>query len=303
MRLLVEKLLEGPLDIVGDVHGEIDALLSLMGHLGYDGTGRHFSGRRIVFVGDLTDRGPDSPAVVDLVSDLLKAERAQCVLGNHDLNILRKETKHDNGWYFGQEFYSEEELVPQKLADDDIRTRVQSLFASLPLVLARSDLRVVHAAWDATAIESLPDKAVVADLFQEHAGRIEAAAESRNADDIERGLCHQNDNPVKMITSGPEERVEEPFESNGKVRYQQRVEWWPDYRGPLCVFGHYSLPPERPRDCRHAFCVDFNVAKRWTERRETSPSGPFRRTRLAALRFPEQVVMFDDGDSEPWPFD
>lgn len=73
---------------MGDVHGEIDALQALMAHLGYDGRGGHAAGRRLVFVGDLTDRGPDSPAVVELVSDLLAADRAQCVLANHDLNIL-----------------------------------------------------------------------------------------------------------------------------------------------------------------------------------------------------------------------
>jgi hypothetical protein len=76
MPILVEKLFEGPVDVAGDVHGEIDALLMLMGHPGYDETGHHPAGRRLVFVGDLTDRGPDSPAVVDLVTDLLASKRS-----------------------------------------------------------------------------------------------------------------------------------------------------------------------------------------------------------------------------------
>lgn len=62
---LVQPLFDGPLDIVGDIHGEIDALRSLIRHLGYDDDGTHPDCRRLVFVGDLTDRGPDSPAVVD----------------------------------------------------------------------------------------------------------------------------------------------------------------------------------------------------------------------------------------------
>lgn len=300
MPFLVEKLFEGSVDVVGDIHGEIRALLTLMGHLGYDEAGRHPAGRRLVFVGDLTDRGPDSPAVVDLVTDLLVGERAQCVLGNHDLNVLLGEKKHDNGWYFGDEFSSDGQAVPQKLADDDIKSRVQSLFAGLPLVLERPDLRVVHAAWSAGAIESLPREANVAELFEEHKARIDAELDLSGAKVSVRELRHQIDNPVKMITSGPEERVETSFESSGKTRSQRRVEWWPDYRGPLCVFGHYSLPPERPRDSPHAFCVDFNVGKRWTERRETSATGPFCRTRLAAFRFPEQIVIFDDGESARW---
>ena len=66
---LVRTLFEGDLDIVGDVHGEIGALESLLGELGYDSSGHHPDGRRLVFVGDLTDRGPDCPAVVRLVAE------------------------------------------------------------------------------------------------------------------------------------------------------------------------------------------------------------------------------------------
>ena len=73
---LLATLSPGPLDIVGDIHGEIDPLLSLMNHLGYDQQGRHPEDRKLVFVGDLTDRGPDSLAVVNLVQRLTEAERA-----------------------------------------------------------------------------------------------------------------------------------------------------------------------------------------------------------------------------------
>lgn len=300
MPILVDRLREGPVDVVGDVHGEIDALWALMAHLGYDERGRHATGRRLIFVGDLTDRGPDSPAVVELVTDLLAADRARCVLGNHDLNILLRDRKHDNGWFFGEEFHTDDRLVPQVLADDAVREKVPKLFSELPLVLERGDLRVVHAAWDAAAIESLPSEANVENLFKEHDARIGADLAGRGADYIECGLRYQNENPIKLITSGPEERVAVPFEASGKLRHQRRKEWWTEYRGPLCVFGHYSLPPDRHRDSSNAFCVDFNVGKRWTERRENSVSGPFRRTRLAALRIPERLVLFDDGESEPW---
>ena len=33
---LIQPLPPGPLDIVGDIHGEYDALLQLLVHLGYD---------------------------------------------------------------------------------------------------------------------------------------------------------------------------------------------------------------------------------------------------------------------------
>ena len=69
---LIRPLFEGPLDVVGDVHGEIDALTALLGQLGYDPQGVHPDGRRLVFVGDLCDRGPDSPAVIGLVRRLVE---------------------------------------------------------------------------------------------------------------------------------------------------------------------------------------------------------------------------------------
>lgn len=79
---LVQPLFEGPVDI----HGEIDAIRSLMHHLGYADDGTHPKDRRLVLVGDLTDRGPDSPAVVDLVKRLVDSGRAQC--DNRDMDQI-----------------------------------------------------------------------------------------------------------------------------------------------------------------------------------------------------------------------
>jgi hypothetical protein len=68
--------------------------------LGYGAKGVHPAGRRLVFVGDLTDRGSDSPAVLQFVRTLMDRGLAQCLLGNHELNLLRQETKAGNGWFF-----------------------------------------------------------------------------------------------------------------------------------------------------------------------------------------------------------
>ncbi len=67
---LIQSLPPGPLDIIGDIHGEFDALNSLLQHLGYDQDGEHPNGRTLIFVGDFCDRGPDSPAVLTLVERL-----------------------------------------------------------------------------------------------------------------------------------------------------------------------------------------------------------------------------------------
>jgi polynucleotide kinase-phosphatase len=91
--------LTGPFDIVGDVHGCLAELLSLLTGLGYapvhDDAGRavnavHPDGRTAVFVGDLVDRGPDSPGVLRLVMGMVAAGTALCVPGNHEQKLARK---------------------------------------------------------------------------------------------------------------------------------------------------------------------------------------------------------------------
>lgn len=57
---LIQTLPPGPLDIIGDIHGEIDSLRQLLKELGYDEEGNHPNDRLLVFVGDFCDRGPDS---------------------------------------------------------------------------------------------------------------------------------------------------------------------------------------------------------------------------------------------------
>ena len=297
---LVQPLFNGPLDIIGDVHGEIEALSSLLHHLGYDATGRHPSDRKLVFVGDLTDRGPDSPAVVDIVHSLVNAERAQCVLGNHDLNILLGDRKHDNHWFFGEEWALDGSNVPTpaKLADDSVRRQVLELFGSLPLVLERDDVRVVHACWDLGMVEIARQTHDVVTLYGEHVETINARHRRSHLDEIDRGLEHQNLNPVKVLTSGKERRVTKPFEASGKMRYEERVSWWNEYTDhPLCIFGHYSNYRGNFNLSSRAICVDFAVAKRWQERKQESFGGTFRGC-LGAVRIPERCVVFDTGDIE-----
>ncbi|MGW4378515.1 polynucleotide kinase-phosphatase [Kitasatospora sp. NPDC004531] len=90
--------LTGPFDIVGDIHGCRSELETLLGRLGYaitrDEQGRpvdaaHPEGRTAVFVGDLVDRGPDSPGVLRLVMGMVAAGHALCVPGNHENKLGR----------------------------------------------------------------------------------------------------------------------------------------------------------------------------------------------------------------------
>ncbi|MFF9018566.1 polynucleotide kinase-phosphatase [Streptomyces sp. NPDC014870] len=80
--------LTGPFDIIGDIHGCRSELETLLGRLGYV-DGHHPEGRTAVFVGDLVDRGPDSPGVLRRVMSMVAAGDALCVPGNHENKLGR----------------------------------------------------------------------------------------------------------------------------------------------------------------------------------------------------------------------
>ena len=84
----------GPFDIIGDIHGCHDELVELLGSLGYEVTAggddaHHPAGRRALFLGDLVDRGPATPAVLRLVMGMVGAGHALCIPGNHEAKLLR----------------------------------------------------------------------------------------------------------------------------------------------------------------------------------------------------------------------
>ncbi len=91
--------IEGPFDIIGDVHGCADELEALLTKLGYvvnwNGDANELchvvapAGRRAIFVGDLVDRGPRSPDVLRIVMSMVKAGSAIAVPGNHDVKFER----------------------------------------------------------------------------------------------------------------------------------------------------------------------------------------------------------------------
>ncbi|QWF82117.1 polynucleotide kinase-phosphatase [Amycolatopsis sp. CA-230715] len=81
--------LSGPFDVIGDVHGCREELEELLATLGYaPGTG-HPEGRTAVFVGDLVDRGPDTPGVLRIVMDMVERGHALVVCGNHEQKLVR----------------------------------------------------------------------------------------------------------------------------------------------------------------------------------------------------------------------
>jgi hypothetical protein len=265
---LVRNLPPGPLDVVGDVHGECAALLDLLCQLGYDKGGRHPQGRKLVFVGDLCDRGPDSGQVIRVVRGMVEAGHAFAILGNHELNLLRADAKDGSGWFFDERLERDERYQPFARPSALERRQILDFLAGLPLVLERSDLRVVHAAWQGKEIGS--NRAVqgitASDLFVQYEEalkvalrndgsyqryRYAVAAHREELEDpsfpmpfLEAIAVHdevsQLGNAVKVLTSEVERRAAQPFFSSHKWRFVERVGWWDAYQDAIPVLvGHY----------------------------------------------------------------
>ncbi|MFD8868516.1 polynucleotide kinase-phosphatase [Streptomyces sp. NPDC059590] len=147
--------LTGPFDIIGDIHGCRSELETLLGRLGYaldrDTLGRpvdatHPEGRTAVFVGDLVDRGPDSPGVLRLVMGMVASGAALCVPGNHE-NKLGRYLKGRNVQHTHGLAETIEQLEKEDAADPAFRDRVRDFIASLisHYVLDGGALVVCHA--------------------------------------------------------------------------------------------------------------------------------------------------------------
>jgi hypothetical protein len=275
---VIAPLFDGPIDVVGDVHGEIEPLEALLAQLRYDDTGRHPEGRRLVFLGDLGDRGPDSPAVIERVRRLVEAGRAQCLLGNHELNLLRGESKPGNRWFIAPSHPEQQpggEFAHCRVVPEALRAPWLDFFATLPVALERADVRIVHAAWVPAQIGALRQAAgstldryqafeaqTLKQLLAEglmQSARAEEQRWSRQLHDRYASLpllrsvgqCderYQMGNPVRVATSGVERLVAAPFWSSGKWRMCRRVRWWDEYDEAVpVVIGHYwrQLAPIR----------------------------------------------------------
>ncbi|MFF2525118.1 polynucleotide kinase-phosphatase [Streptomyces liangshanensis] len=134
--------LTGPFDIIGDIHGCRSELDTLLGTLGYV-DGHHPGGRTAVFVGDLVDRGPDSPGVLRRVMGMVASGDALCVPGNHENKLGRwlkgRNVQHTHGLA--------ETIEQLEKEDDTFRAEVRQFIDGLVshYVLDGGKLVVCHA--------------------------------------------------------------------------------------------------------------------------------------------------------------
>ncbi|MEA3107234.1 MAG: hypothetical protein QOI88_1839 [Gammaproteobacteria bacterium] len=279
-------------DIIGDIHGEFDKLISLLGVLGYSESGglwRH-SGRTAVFVGDLIDRGPKQLETVELVRGMVEAGAARCVLGNHEFNAIAWVTPDpDRPGHFLRDHHKPGNRAQHQAFLDVVegtprQKEVTDWFKTLPLWLDLDGLRVVHACWHEESMNvlrpvlrpnhSLTDAAI---LFASREG-------------------HPVFNALEVVCKGPEVPLPPGIsfvDKGGKVRHEVRVRWWQDdlstyrkaaigppgdmamipdvplpeewkghpYAGPPVLFGHYWFTGKPAVISPRFACLDYSVAR------------------------------------------
>lgn len=137
------------IDVIGDVHGCYDELCELLDRLGYqyDGSLYTHPGERIpIFLGDITDRGPSSLAVIDLVYRLvIKGKCAKYIPGNHCNKLYRYFLGNYVKVQHGLETTVAEYQTISKKQQTDIKNKFMTLYDQAPLYLHFPVLQAVVA--------------------------------------------------------------------------------------------------------------------------------------------------------------
>jgi protein phosphatase len=205
----------GPFDIIGDVHGCCEELETLLAQLGYeprqgpadpvwgDRSFQHPGGRKVVFLGDIVDRGPKVVEALRLVRNMVAAGAALCVPGNHDMKLMRKLAGKDVQITHGlAESVAQIDALPTEIRGEFVKQAGEFL-----------DRLVSHYVLDA-------GKLVVA-----HAGMKQEMQG--------RGSGAVRDFALYGETTGETDEFGLP------VRY----DWAAEYRGPASVvYGHTPVP-------------------------------------------------------------
>ncbi|MEI6538781.1 MAG: metallophosphoesterase [Planctomycetota bacterium] len=148
-------------DVIGDIHGHADELELLLQALGYREVRSVYEHpeRKVIFLGDFIDRGPQILQVLNIVRPMVDGGKALAVMGNHEFNALLFHTEHvhhkeaylrrrDN-----KNIRQHSQTILQ-LPDRDLADSI-AWFKTLPMWLDLDGLCVVHACWDEKALATI----------------------------------------------------------------------------------------------------------------------------------------------------
>lgn len=135
-------------DIIGDIHGcfaEFHQLTVALGYIWEQNIPLHPDNRTLVFLGDITDRGPQSLKMLQTVVALVKMNKALYTPGNHCDKLYRyfkgNKVKINNGL---ETTVAELEKLPA-IEREQIRHSFMEMFEQAPLYLQLDNKKLVVA--------------------------------------------------------------------------------------------------------------------------------------------------------------
>ena len=210
-------------DVIGDIHGCYEELIALLKKLGYqevDGHYQHQNKRKMIFVGDLTDRGPQSLDVIRLVFRLvIKDKVADYVPGNHCNKLYRYFLGNNVEVKHGLETTIEEYLALDTHQRHQIKDQFKRLYQQAPLYFVAPDNAFVVA----------------------HAG-------------IMHDMIGSEDEKVKrFVLYGV------PLKETHPDGRPKRMDWSKHYQGkPLVIYGH--TPVLQPYRSNNTINIDLGCS-------------------------------------------
>jgi hypothetical protein len=275
-------------DLIGDIHGHAGVLRRLLSQMDYRddrGIFRH-KDRRVIFVGDFVDRGPEQRDVLHVAKGMCDAGEALAVMGNHEFNALGWAEPDGNGEFLRphtpKNREQHQEFLDQIGEGSAAHRKALEWFRTLPVWLDLPGLRVVHACWHSPAQQVLQPYLDLSQRFTPDGLR---AAGRKGSEAY---------GAAEILLKGPEAFLPDgrSFEDKqGHIRHEARLRWWdpdattlrkaalgmdgdeeslPDlpmtteylYTEQVPVFfGHYWLKGVPTLSSDYATCLDFSVAK------------------------------------------
>ncbi|WP_214483301.1 bis(5'-nucleosyl)-tetraphosphatase PrpE [Bacillus sp. SM2101] len=138
------------IDVIGDIHGcynEFKLLTEKLGYIWSSGVPLHPNNRCIAFVGDITDRGPHSIRMINIVYSLVKNQHSFYVPGNHCNKLYRfflgNKVQVTHGLETTVAEYNQLNVYEQQ----DVKSNFIELYENAPLYyqINNSKLIVAHA--------------------------------------------------------------------------------------------------------------------------------------------------------------
>lgn len=267
--------------VVPDIHADADRLHRSLAVVKPAG--------RLAFLGDFIDAGsgvaqPSDRLVLREVRSLVDAGRAVAVMGNHELNAILFHRTDDNGTPLRSREPKNAKQHRSFCDAFDVATsdalEWTEWFLQLPLWMDLCNLRLVHAYWSRSAIETVsarrPD------------GRL-------RAEDLKEVAAKRSDfaKAVNLLLTGPEVRLPEGVsfhDKAGHLRHHARLAWWrsdkttwrsaslsvpntqdlPDSEiptlktfefypkdEPAVLVGHYKMLGQPTIEAPNAACLDY----------------------------------------------